>query len=59
MSLVETEWLEKKLGKVKIIDCSWHINSTKDYVRITIGTATQMKRVELVIDQFQKYMQKL
>ena len=25
MSLVETEWLEKNLDKVKIIDCSWHM----------------------------------
>ena len=29
MSLVETEWLEKKLGKVKIIDCSWHMPQTE------------------------------
>ncbi|OUV04592.1 MAG: hypothetical protein CBC40_04475 [bacterium TMED80] len=50
------KFLENK--KIYIRDYS-HINSTKDYVRITIGTATQMKRVELVIDQFQKYMQKL
>ena len=25
MSLVSTEWLEKNLNKVKIIDCSWHM----------------------------------
>ena len=25
MSLVETEWLEKNIDKVKIIDCSWHM----------------------------------
>ena len=25
MSLVETDWLEKNLTKVKIIDCSWHM----------------------------------
>ena len=25
MSLVETDWLEKNLDKVKIIDCSWHM----------------------------------
>ena len=25
MSLVTTSWLEKKLSKVKIIDCSWHM----------------------------------
>ena len=29
MSLVETEWLEKNLGNVKIIDCSWHMPLTK------------------------------
>ena len=36
MSLVETEWLEKNLNNVKIIDCSWHMpqakrNSLKEY----------------------------
>ena len=25
MSLVNTNWLEKNLDKVKIIDCSWHM----------------------------------
>ena len=25
MSLVDTDWLEKNLDKVKIIDCSWHM----------------------------------
>ena len=25
MSLVETDWLEKNLKDVKIIDCSWHM----------------------------------
>ena len=29
MSLVETDWLEKKLSKVKIIDCSWHMPRTE------------------------------
>ena len=29
MSLVETEWLEKNLSNVKIIDCSWHMPQTK------------------------------
>ena len=29
MPLVETEWLEKNLDKVKIIDCSWHMPQTK------------------------------
>jgi len=29
MSLVETVWLEKNSDKVKIIDCSWHLPSTK------------------------------
>jgi len=28
MSLVTTEWLEKNLNKVKIIDCSWHMPQT-------------------------------
>jgi len=36
MSLVETDWLEKNLTKVKIIDCSWHMpqvqrNGFKEY----------------------------
>ena len=29
MSLVETDWLEKNLSHVKIIDCSWHMLQTK------------------------------
>ncbi|MDA7564931.1 sulfurtransferase [Candidatus Pelagibacter sp.] len=29
MSLVNTNWLEKNLDKVKIIDCSWHLPQTK------------------------------
>ena len=29
MSLVNTNWLEKNLHKVKIIDCSWHMPQTK------------------------------
>ena len=29
MSLVETNWLEKNISLVKIIDCSWHMPQTK------------------------------
>ncbi len=29
MSLVETDWLEKNLSTVKIVDCSWHMPQTK------------------------------
>ena len=29
MSLIETEWLEKNLKDVKIIDCSWHMAQTQ------------------------------
>jgi len=29
MSLVDTEWLENNIEKVKIIDCSWHMPQTK------------------------------
>ena len=29
MSLVETEWLEKNINDVKIIDCSWHMPQSK------------------------------
>ena len=29
MSLVNTDWLEKNLDKVKIVDCSWHMPQTK------------------------------
>ena len=28
MSLVASDWLEKKLSQVKIIDCSWHMPQT-------------------------------
>ncbi len=29
MSLVETEWLQKNINNVKIIDCSWHMPQTQ------------------------------
>ena len=29
MSLVETEWLQKNIDNVKIIDCSWHMPQSK------------------------------
>ena len=29
MSLVDTNWLEKNIKKVKIIDCSWHMPQTE------------------------------
>ena len=29
MSLVDTNWLESNLSKVKIIDCSWHMPQAK------------------------------
>jgi len=29
MFLVETDWLEKNLDNVKIIDCSWHMPQVK------------------------------
>ena len=25
MSLVDTDWLEKNVNQVKVIDCSWHM----------------------------------
>ena len=44
MSLVETEWLEKNLHNVKIIDSSWHMPQTKrngfeEYKKIHIPNA--------------------
>ena len=29
MSLVSTDWLEKNINKVKILDASWHMPSTQ------------------------------
>ena len=29
MSLVETDWLERNISSVKIIDCSWHMPQTQ------------------------------
>ena len=29
MSLINTDWLEKNINKVKIIDSSWHMPQTK------------------------------
>ncbi len=44
MSLVETDWLEKNLTEVKIIDCSWHMPQTqrsgfKEYKSLHIPNA--------------------
>ena len=29
MSLVETNWVENNLSKIKLIDCSWHLPSAE------------------------------
>ena len=29
MSLVTSDWLENKLDKVRLIDCSWHMPNVK------------------------------
>ena len=44
MSLVDTDWLEKNLNKVKIIDCSWHMpqmhrNGFNEYQKMHIENA--------------------
>ncbi len=44
MSLVSTEWLEKNLDKVRIIDASWHMpnserNAHKEYLKTHIKNA--------------------
>ncbi len=44
MSLIETDWLEKNLTEVKIIDCSWHMPQTqrsgfKEYKSLHIPNA--------------------
>ena len=44
MSLVDTNWLEKKINNVKIIDCSWHMpqanrNGFEEYTKEHIPNA--------------------
>ena len=44
MSLIETDWLEKNIDKVKIIDCSWHMpqaqrNGFEEYTQEHIPNA--------------------
>jgi thiosulfate/3-mercaptopyruvate sulfurtransferase len=44
MTLINTEWLENNLDKVKIIDCSWHMpnvnrDSYKEYIKEHIKNA--------------------
>ena len=44
MSLVNTNWLEKNLNNIKIIDCSWHMpqtsrNGHKEYIKEHIPNA--------------------
>ena len=29
MSLVSTDWVEKNINNLKIIDCSWHMPNVK------------------------------
>ena len=29
MSLVDTDWLEKNINQVKVIDCTWHMPAEK------------------------------
>ena len=29
MSLVSTDWVEKNINNIKIIDCSWHMPNVK------------------------------
>ena len=29
MSLVSTDWVEKNINNIKLIDCSWHMPNTK------------------------------
>ena len=49
MSLVSTEWLQKNLNNVKIIDSSWHLPNTKrngykEYLKNhTTGTAIKFR----------------
>ena len=50
MSLVETEWLNKNINNLKIIDCSWHMPQTnrdglKEYKN------TSMEDLGIKIDQ--------
>jgi thiosulfate/3-mercaptopyruvate sulfurtransferase len=44
MSLVDTNWLEKNINNIKIIDCSWHMpqanrNGFKEYLNEHIPNA--------------------
>ena len=44
MSIVSTDWTEKNLGKIKIIDCSWHMpnqerNGHEEYLKNHIENA--------------------
>jgi thiosulfate/3-mercaptopyruvate sulfurtransferase len=44
MSLVDTNWLEKNINNVKIIDCSWHMpqanrNGFEEYLNEHIPNA--------------------
>ena len=44
MSIVSTDWTEKNLSKIKIIDCSWHMpnqerNGHEEYLKNHIENA--------------------
>ena len=44
MSLVNTDWLEKNINQVKVIDCSWHMpaenrNAEEEFKNVHIPSA--------------------
>ena len=44
MSLVDTDWLENNINKVKILDCSWHMPNVNrsgydEYLKVHIPGA--------------------
>ena len=71
MTLISTEWLNKNLSKVKIIDASWHLkkdrNALAEYKKIHIENAIFMDLDEVsnkeknycrAEEYHQKYFQK-
>ena len=55
MSLVETNWLLENLDNVKILDCSWHLPSSKreaykEYLEEQLTMAPNLFAAQLMED---------
>ena len=59
MSLVDTEWLEKNINQVKIIDCSWHMPAENRKLSGKVVTKISAVKNYCPAEEYhQKYLEK-